>query len=374
MTVGDKQEVSHLENSTANLAGRDLIINQGLNADDVIAIVKTVVASELAIYAQKAEGKAEERLKRFSDDLVGQLAEKVTDQLDRFNEPSVQFSVREAALGYVKSGSELDKNNLIDLMIERVKVEEHSTKQKLIDQAIRIVPTLSAQSLSLLSLLAFRQLSLRGNKQEYLKWLNSVNSVVNEISSVGALDIEYLVQAGCVIGLPGLSFHKQWEESCLLSADLFYRHPASEEAINSFMNSIGVQKMADNKGFTTNPSVSNAQDLMLFFVSCMVEPSEMKVGFNVVGSGTVDEFLHKHGLERIVPLFQQLKEKSAPFTKKEVRAYFENLNPNWGKVIEIFNSDQVMSFRLTPVGSYIGSRQLARLSSRDIPIEIFYHE
>jgi len=373
MNLGDKQEVSHLENAIANQAGRDLIINQGLNAVDVIAIVKSVVASELAIYAQKAEGKAEERLKKFSDDLVEQLAERVADQLDRFNEPSVQFAVREAALGYVRSGSETDEDNLIDLMIERVKVEEHSTKQKLIDQAIRIVPTLSSQTLSILSLLAFRQLTFRGNRQEYLKWLNSVNSVVNEISTVGALDIEYLVQAGCVTGLPGLSFHKQWEESCLISADLFYRHPAPEEAINSFLASIGIHKTIDDKGYTTDPSVTNPKDLILFLITCLIVPPGMKVGFNVVNTGTVTEVLQKQGLNSIMLQFQQLKERATPFTKNEVRQFFEGLNPNWGKVIELLNSDQVLSFKLTPVGSYVGSRQLSRLSGRDIPIEIFYH-
>lgn len=373
MNLGDKQEVSNLENSIANQAGRDLIINQGLNATDVIAIVKTVVASELAIYAQKAEGEAEERIKHFSDDLVGQLAEKVSNQLDRFNEPSVQFAVREAALGYVKSGSEVDKNNLIDLMIERVRVKEHSTKQKLIDQAIRIIPTLSSQTLSFLSLLAFRQLTFRGHKQEYLKWLYSVNSVVNEISTVGTLDIEYLVQAGCVTGLPGLSFHKRWEEDCLINADLFFRHRASEEDINSFLVSIGVHRIDGNKGFTTDPSVPNAQNLVFFLVSCLIEPPGMNVGFNVVNSGTVNEVLQKKGLESVMSKFQHLKEKATPYTKNEVRQFFEGLNQNWGKVIDLFNSEQVLSFKLTPVGSYIGSRQLARLSGRDIPIEIFYH-
>ena len=99
----------------------------------------------------------------------------------------------------------------------------------------------------------------------------------------------------------------------------------------------------------------------------------MNVGFNVVNSVTVNEVLQKKGLESVMPKFQHLKEKATPYTKNEVRQFFEGLNQNWGKVIDLFNSEQVLSFKLTPVGSYIGSRQLARLSGRDIPIEIFYH-
>ena len=373
MNLGDKQEVSHLEHSTANQAGRDLIINQGLNAADVIAIVKTVVASELAIYAQKAEGKAEERLKVFSVNLVEKLAEEVFGRLDRFNEPSVQFAVREAALGYVKSGSETDMNNLIDLMIERVKVEEHTTKQKLIDQAIQIIPTLSAESLALLSLLAFRQLALRGYKHDYVKWISSIDSVVNEVSRVGALDIEYLVQAGCATGMLGLRTFKPWEEAALISADLFFRHPASQDAINNFLTSIGVQRIEDNKGFTTMSSVHDAQSLIKLFINCFIELPGMNVGFNVVNSSTVIEVIQKQGQDRVLPHFQKFKDAAVPYTNAEVRSFFEGLNPNWGKAIDLLNSERLLSFQLTPVGVYIGSRRLAHLSGREIPLDIFYH-
>lgn len=373
MSLGDKQEVKHIDNSEVNQAGRDLIINQGLQASDVIAIVKSVVASEIAKYAQKAEDKAVERLKRFSDDLVGNLAEKVADQLDRFNEPSVQFAVREAALGYVKSGSEADENNLIDLMIERVKVEEHSTKQKLIDQAIQIIPTLSAESLALLTLLAFRQLTFRGNKQEYLKWISSINGVVNDVTKVRSLDVEYLAQAGCATGMSGLRAYIPWEETSLKNADLFFRHLAPLDDVNVFLANINVQPMVNNKGFTTLSSGQEAQNLIVLLAHCFIEPPEMKVGFNVVNSGTVNEVIQKLGLDSVTPHFQKLKDASKPFTNAEVRNFYENLNPNWGKVIDLLNSERLLSFQLTPVGVYIGSRQLAHLSGREIPIEIFYH-
>lgn len=373
MNLGDKQEASHLENSEVNQAGRDLTIYQGLQASDVIAIVKSVVSTEIAIYAQNAEIKAEGRLKEFSDNLVEKLAETVSDRLDRFNEPSVQFAVREAALGYVKSGSETDENNLIDLMIERVKVEEHTTKQKLIDQAIQIVPTLSAASLALLSLLAFRQLTFRGNKQDYLKWISSIDSVVNEVSRVGALDIEYLVQAGCATGMSGLRAYKPWEEDALITADLFFRHPAPQDAVNVFLANIGVQPIEGNKGFTTVSSGQEAQNLIMLLVNCFIELPSMNVGFNVVNSGTVNEVIQKQGLDSVLPHFQKFKDAALPFTNAEVKSFYEGLNSNWGKVIDLLNGERLLSFQLTPVGVYIGSRQLAHLSGREIPLDIFYH-
>lgn len=371
MALSSKQEVSNFQDSTVNQAGRDLIINNhGLSADDVIAIVKSTVASELSIYTMNAESVANERLQKFSHDMVNQLAEKVADRLDRFNEPSLQFAVREAALGYVRSGSETDENNLIDLMIERVKVDEHTTKQKLIDQAIKIIPTLSPESLAVLSLLAFRQLSFSGNKQDYIKWVESVNSLVDTIAQVNDLDVEYLLQAGCTMGLSGLRAHSTWEDTCLQNMDLLLRHNPSNEAVASFLASIGMQ--ASKGGFSVLPGISDSQKLLLVFVQTLITMPGMKVGFNVVGSRTIYDMIEKQGLERLSAPIKTLIDASVPYSKAEVVDFFAGINPNWRGVIKVFNSTRVISYQLTPVGTYIGSRQLAKLSGRKIPLEIFY--
>ena len=370
MSLGDKQELSHLDHSVANQAGRDLIINQGLSASDVIAIVKSTVASELAIYSNNAEVVAKERLQKFSDDLVSQLAKQVADKLDRFNEPSLQFAVREAALGFVRSGSEVDEYNLIDLMIERVKVDIHTTKQKLIDQAIKIIPMLSPESLAVLSLLAFRQLSFSGNKQEYIKWVKSIDGVVDAIAMVNNLDVEYLLQAGCATGLTGLRAHSTWEDACLKNMDLLLRHNPSDEAIKTFLASIGMQVF--NGGFSVLPGVPDSQKILQVFVQTLVALPEMKVGFNVVGSKTIYDIIQELGLERLSAPVKNLIDASVLYTKAEVVDYFAGINPNWRTVIELFNSKRVISYQLTPVGVYIGSRQIARLSGREIPLEIFF--
>lgn len=373
MKLSDKREISNLENSTAYQAGGDIVVNHGLKANDVIAIVKTVVASELAIYTQKAEGKAEERLKKFSVDLVGKLAEKVSERLDRFNEPSLQFAVREAALGYVRSGSEVDENNLIDLMIERVKVEEHSTKQKLIDQAIKIVPTLSAESLAMLSLLAFRQLSFNGNKSEYIKWVASVDNVIDVVSSIASLDIEYLQQAGCTTGMTGLRVHKSWEDTCAQTEDLLFRHMPSEDKINVFLEAIGIRYEENAKGYVVDNNAENPTQLLIVFASSLIDLSTMKVDFNIVSSSAINELITKNGLDYVQQPLKTLIDSSTPYTKEEIVNFFVGINPNWKKAVDLLNSEQVTSLRLTPVGAYIGSRQLALLSGKEISIDIFYH-
>lgn len=164
MNDRNNQRISEVENSTINQAQRDVVVYNGLGAADVIAIVNKVVALELSQYSHNAEQKLEERLSHFSGKLVEELAQKVSDKIDRFNEPSLQFAVREAAIGYIKSGAEDVEDNLVDLMIERVKVEEHSTMQQLVDQAIKVIPTLSSETLALLIFLLLDNSLLVGQK------------------------------------------------------------------------------------------------------------------------------------------------------------------------------------------------------------------
>lgn len=351
-----------------------MVVYNGLGAADVIAIVNKVVALELSQYSQNAEKKLEERLNNFSSKLVEELAQKVSDKIDRFNEPSLQFAVREAAIGYIKSGADEVEENLIDLMIERVKVAEHSTMQQLVDQAIKVIPTLSSETLALLTLLTFRQLTFKGAKTEYLKWVAMVDSIVNTLTTVSVLDIEYLIQAGCAVGLTGLRANKKWEEICKENADLLFRHPATEETINTFLSSIGVQKMENGGGYSSTRNDNLGEKVILFLASAMIEVPSLKIGYNVVSSYTIDEILRQQGLEIIQTSFITLRDSQLLYTDEEVVRFFEKLNPNWRKAIELLNSKRMISLTLTPVGTYIGSRQLSKLSGRDIPMDIFYHD
>ena len=98
----------------------------------------------------------------------------------------------------------------------------------------------------------------------------------------------------------------------------------------------------------------------------------MKVGFNMVNSSSVNEIIQKQGLEYIQPAFVAYRDSAKPFSKQEIDFFFESINPNWKSAIELLNKDSLRSLRLTPVGVYIGSRQLTKLSGREIPLEIFY--
>lgn len=362
----EKQDISKISNSEVNQAGRDLTIVHGLGAADVITIVKEVVASELSIYTQEAEKKAQERVRHFSEELVKVLAEKVSDQLDRFNEPSLQFALKEATLSYVKSGKPSDENALIDLMIERVKADEHMTKQKLIDQAIKIIPQLSAECIAFLSLLVFRYLSLSGNRTNLENWFDTVNPLLDTIQNVTNFDIEYLKQADCTTGLTGIA-GGSWIQSCISRYDLFFRHPVPYSESKAFMDKYGIVRF--DKGFTMNQSPTA---LPLFVMETLELYSGDSIRFRLVNKSMVEKIIADNNLAYIKNDVDHLIEVSKPYAQEEVKDYFISRNAKWAKAIELLENDWARASMLLPVGIYIGCRQLSMLSGRDISIDTFY--
>lgn len=189
----NEQNISDISNSTINQANGN-IINKGVSVKDVLDIVSCVVADKMTIYQQQAEFTAQQRLNDFKQKLVDELKGKGEDTFKRFNQPSVQVAARKAALGYVQSGEIEDKDNLVDLLIERVSVEEKTTKQHLIDEAIEILPSLSIECLRLLTFMAFADLMKQGTVSDYEKWIDSVNPIIEKYLQQLGLMLIFLIR------------------------------------------------------------------------------------------------------------------------------------------------------------------------------------
>lgn len=368
--MGDKQEISKIQDSTVFQAGGDLTINTGLHASDVIAIVKEVVASELAVYTREADKKAEERLQRFSEDLVDELTKKVSDKLNRFNEPSVQMAARDAALSFVRSGDEKEERVLIDLLIERVSVEEHTTMQRLIDQALKVVPTLSPECLDLLSLVVFRNISYTGTRDKMIEWIKSMGSILQRVSRVTNLDIAFLSQADCVISIPGMSFSKPWGDAFLNRYDLVFRHPVPQDISDSFMRKFSMHW--ENGNFIVGTDLLKENNAVLYFLSAFLFHQDGTISFNLTDRNTLFNGIHSVGLDYIRPDVELLINSAQKFRPEEVRRFFVDIDPQWDLAINLIDKPSLLAVQLLPVGQYIGARQLSMLFGREVPFDVFY--
>ena len=133
-----------------------------------------------------------------------------------------------------QSGDTNDKENFVDLLIERVSVEEKSTKQHLIDEAIEILPSLSPNCLQLLTFLAFSQLMKQSKISEYENWINSINPILDNISKVTSLDIDFLNQANCTFNTVGFHSSNSFIDNQLKSCNLLFRHKPPRDFVDKF--------------------------------------------------------------------------------------------------------------------------------------------
>jgi hypothetical protein len=375
--MSDRQVISKVQNSTIIQVWGDLIINSGLSLSnlgafvkELVADIKEVVASELANCTRNADRIVEERLQHFSDDLVEQIANRVTDKLDRFNEPSVQNAVHDAALSFVKSGNESYERVLIDLLIERVRVEEHTTLQRLIDQAIKVVPVLSPACLDLLSLVVFRHISYSGTRDKMLDWIKSMGGIIQRASRISNLDIAFLSQADCVSSIPGSLLTKKWCDIFRERYDLFFRHPVPRDVSAAFMQKYSVRW--ENRSLLFDEVFLRNNVAILSFLSAFLFHSDGTITFNLTDTKTLLDGLQRGGLDNLRSDIETLVQSSRVFQQQEVRRFFVGIDPNWDDAISLLDGEPLRSIQILPVGFYIGTRQLSMLSGRDVPFDIFY--
>lgn len=364
-----EQQISNIQDSKINQAGGNITITNGVSVADVMSIVTNVVADKLTIYQQQAETVAENRLQDFKQALMEELQDKASDKLFRFNQPSVQVATRNAALGYIQSGNSHDKENLIDLLIERVNVEEHSTKQHIVDMAIKVLPTLSPVCLNLLAFVGYTKLMRTCKNADYRKWVESVAPIISTLHRVSSLDIDFLNQSDCTFNTLGFrndSFVESQKKAC----DLLFRHEPSKEFVMQLFNKHSIRVTDDGYQFLQPKSKQWIVDFIDIFG--LTSGYNLHTQFNNLKS--IKEILAQHGYDDIAEDVQAYYDSTQPFTNDEVENYFISINSNWRNAFKILKRDDIASLHLKPVGVYIACRILKRLSNSDLSLDIFYRD
>ena len=368
LNKSEQQTIQDVNGATINQAGGDVVVNNyGMSPVEAMTLVKELVSYEMSQYLQQAQVTAQDRLSEFSHKFEERIDTKLHEHLGRFNQPSMQLAARDAALGYIRSGNPVEGDALVDMLIERIQVEEHTTQQQLIDKAIRILPTLSNECLALITFIAFVNIQKSCRYHEYKKWLECMNPVIDALVKVNPLDIAFLHQAECATGLTGFSYSKNFIESQLKHSDLFFRHPASDNFVSYVKDKYGME--FTEKGMTF--SRANQKQIIDFISTFMLNDSK---SFYCMMSSSVHlkQLISNNRLDSISEDLDKFMEESVQFTKDEVIAYFNNINKNWATALELLKRQDLQSMLLTPVGNYIACRQLSRLSGEKLDMGIFY--
>ena len=355
MNFGNDQKIESVNQSTIVQAKGDINFN-GITAETAIEICKNVVKSELAVYTQDARVEAEKRLSDISEKTIDRITSLKEDLLHRFEEPAIQMALNETFKNYIASGNEELGENLIDLLIERLRVQERTTEQSIIDEARNIIPKLSSNTVSLLAIMVFSKLIFPYDKKQYDDLLLKLAPLAEKFKNINSLDIAHLKQVGCGYGISAFHVAESLEKDLLSIYDLFFRYNISLDELNDLFRKYSQQ--------TTNSD--------LLYILGLFSTEGQYVSFNVGSTKTVTEAFNQANKDKLIPLFEDLKNKAIPFTEDEVRDYHIQKDARWQFAFEVFKNNQMTTFQLNPVGVYIGIRQLTKICETPIPMSLFY--
>lgn len=345
-------------NNTQQIQAGQIHIHQGINSDEVRALCLDLVQKEIALYKQQAAEESQRRFESLMDKFLDLLSKIDESKRQKLQEPAIQFAVNETFKEYIKSGEEELGDGLLDLMIERMEVDEHTTKQSLIDEARQILPKLSANTISLISIITFSELLIPRSNYDFVELLHNLSPLISRLRSVNSIDVAYLEQVGCGQSFSFFNTGKTFEQRMLSIYNLLFLHPYTIEQYNTFMTQHGY-----NQG---------EMSFVARTIMSLMEIKGQKMQFKI--NAYREELFLEEKRQEMIDAMTLLFKDMTQFSEDEVKQFFVEIDANWVVVSELFKRGDVKNFILSPVGLYIGSRKLSKLFGKDIPLSIFYKD
>ena len=135
----NRQDAKNISNSNVNITNGDITYNSGLSYTDVREICKDVCAYEIQKNSQMALETSKKRLQEFSEECIDRIDSEAKEHIEQFKNPDIQYSLRNAAIPYLRTGDKELKEDLINMFIDRLKENQRTTTRSVIDEAIDII-------------------------------------------------------------------------------------------------------------------------------------------------------------------------------------------------------------------------------------------
>lgn len=152
----NKQEQQGGDYSTNVQAGNDVNLQQnnyGLSYRDVKEVALDVFESNFSRLSKAAQQVAKERAEEITTAFLDELQEKAPEAIDSMKEPDMQYALLMAQKEYARTGDQNLSEVLVDILVERSKLQERSLMQIVLNESLEIVPKLTNTQLNILSLI-----------------------------------------------------------------------------------------------------------------------------------------------------------------------------------------------------------------------------
>lgn len=182
--LGDKQQQTTENGSTALQAGRDIIFT-GPSVSDIQDLCIIFLQNNFPQLREEAKRTAEEQVRAFAAHLEERLANDAASiVLEKFREPDVQAAINDAVQACARRGAAANPNILSRLISERVARNTNDYKDMVLSEAVHVVPKLTGQQIALLSFVQFVRF-MACQRIRHINELEQFSSVALKFLSLG---------------------------------------------------------------------------------------------------------------------------------------------------------------------------------------------
>ncbi len=366
---------SHIGDVSSSLVAQNasnvtIVNNTGIKPDDIVQLFENLACLET--YKIKANEIATQRYNEFMSSFESRL-NSIEDKLNGFADPSMQMISREAITGFITHGSEDKGEFLIDLLIERLENNEHTSKQSLIEEAIRILPKLSKKSVAILALLSYIYYTIHRTRDALKHHIKCMDPILELLPRENKMDILYLSQMNCITQLNTAHIERDLIKKSKKDYPLAFSKPIDVEHSREFMQKYGISRT--NSGLTFNTDSQNKNILQEVFLLNRIFSfnEDGTITPNLLNNDIYREVLQQNKYtEEMISDVETLLSYCSVASDNDIISFYVSINPKWSLAIKMLNDKPLNEYKLQPLGRYIGSRQIFKLAGKKMSIdEIF---
>ena len=155
--------------------------------------------------------------------------------------------------------------------------------------------------------------------------------------------------------MPGTKYYIPTLNAMKPNYDLLFRHYITDDIFYSFLQDHPNTPMINGQALIYRHDDTNEIHLLYSSKKYLIQELER----------SQQQFSHSE-LDQFINLF-------TPLTDEEIKQHLISLNPNWGKVFNCLDKEEITQIDLTPVGLYIGRRIVQKVTKDNtLPLEDFY--
>lgn len=335
------------------------VINYGMSYTEVKDLCQELISSEVGRLTQEAAADFHRQLEVFEKKFYEKLAAmKTQENIDRLRKPAMQLCLHETILSSMKTADEQTKEQLQEMLIERLNVDENTTDMAIIEDAIEKASRISKPLMALMVALQFRTYIMGSLKQALDYSFKQLGELFASLDELTYLDIAYGNQLQCLIDLPVFNKVSSYEDMLHRNYDLYFRHAIKYGDFKVFRDAhpeiMHEVKLGNLTGFSIINIDQSRPD---------VKEEDQEVRIMAASSDVIRGKLKEQEKEYMLPAFELLLEQMPKFTKQEMKDYLVGLNSGWASLFRALDKFKVNNMQLTPVGNYLSSVYVKRITN-----------